>query len=94
MRFEQLSGGQQAVVSVALNLAFQSRQPSTLCIFDEIDAALDTQRTQALANHVAGRAGCQAIFVSHRPPMIEAAALLVAAYNVGGSSGSVSLRFQ
>ena len=112
MRFEQLSGGQQAIVSVALNLSFQvtrhqpsprlvplraaspaakhssllqtkgcssshdtstlsyqARENASICLFDEIDAALDTQRTQALARHVAARQGSQAIFVSHRPPM-------------------------
>ena len=46
--FPLWQGGQQAIVSVALNLSFQTRHSAAICIFDEIDAALDTQRTQAL----------------------------------------------
>ena len=71
------------------NLSFQARECASLCLFDEIDAALDTQRTQALAHHIAARRGSQAIFVSHRPPMIEAAERLVGVYSVGTSSDSV-----
>jgi len=93
MRFDQLSGGQQAIVAVALNLSFQVRQSASLCIFDEIDAALDTQRTQELARHVAARVGSQAIFVSHRPSMIEAANVLIGVYSMGGCSETICVNF-
>lgn len=69
----------------------QVRQTASLCIFDEVDAALDTQRAQALARYVASREGSQAVFVSHRPPMIEVANRLVGVYSSGNGSHSVCI---
>ena len=78
---------------MALQLACQEALASSpFCIFDEIDAALDTQRTQALATHVAAR-NTQSIFVSHRPQLIDASSLLVGTYLLGGASHSVVAAF-
>ena len=65
-RFEGLSGGQQALVAVALNLALREADGAPLVLFDEIDAALDTQRVHALAQYVQRKGGAQTVFVSHR----------------------------
>lgn len=67
--------------------------PCARSLFDEIDAALDTQRTQALANHVKRRGRSQTLFVSHRPQMIEASDHLVGTYTADGGSRSVTAAF-
>ena len=92
-RFEMLSGGQQALVAVALNLSLHEADGAPFCLFDEIDAALDTQRVQALAEHVRSRNGSQSIFVSHRRELIEASGRLLGVYTCGGGSQAVSLGF-
>ena len=66
-------------------------QLHTTCLFDEIDAALDVQKTQALARHMAASRGVQCIFVSHRTQLIEAAERLVGTYTFRGGSRSVSI---
>ena len=38
---EELSGGQQALLGLALVLALSSYQAPPLCLLDEVDAALD-----------------------------------------------------
>ncbi|EOD07160.1 hypothetical protein EMIHUDRAFT_448505 [Emiliania huxleyi CCMP1516] len=85
--FEELSGGQKALVAVALQLALHPPDASHPCLYDEVDAALDTRRTKALADFMAQREGAQSIFVSHRPELLEAATMLVGCY-VGESGGS------
>ena len=68
--------------------------PCARSLFDEIDAALDTQRTQALAQHMLAEKGAQSIFVSHRQPLIEGAPCLVGTYSLGGArSRAVSVFF-
>lgn len=47
---KQLSGGQKAVVSLALIFAIQRCDPAPFYLFDEIDAALDTQYRTAVAS--------------------------------------------
>ena len=93
MRFEQLSGGQQALVAVALQLACQEALASSpFCIFDEIDAALDTQRVQALAKFVTARSR-QSVFVSHRPQLIDVSNHIIGTYTLDGSAQSVVAAF-
>lgn len=92
-RFEQLSGGQQALVAVALNLCLHEVDASPFCLFDEIDAALDTQRVQALADHVVQRTFSQTLFVSHRKELIEASGRLLGTYTFNGGSQSVTMSF-
>ena len=92
-RFEQLSGGQQALVAVALNLALHEADSSPFCLFDEIDAALDTERVQALAKHVRTRVSSQTLFVSHRKELIEASGRLIGTYSLDGGAQAVSMSF-
>ena len=63
-RFEQLSGGQKALCAVSLQLALRAPDERNISLFDEIDAALDAQRTQALAQYMIGTGQGQSIFVS------------------------------
>ena len=45
----QLSGGQKAVVALSLVLAFQRCSQAPICILDEVDAAIDSDRRKKLA---------------------------------------------
>jgi len=95
-RFESLSGGQQALVAVALTLALHELDEdhaAAFVLFDEIDAALDTHKVQALAEHVATRRNGQALFVSHRKELIEASGKLVGTYMRDGGTQSVTVSF-
>jgi chromosome segregation ATPase len=62
-------------------------------LFDEIDAALDTQKVRALAEHVRARAAGQTVFVSHRKELIEASGRLVGTFMVDGGTRAVSVPF-
>ena len=127
-RFEILSGGQQALVAVALTMALQEgtylerrveheageraemsegsaaewgsegvgeadNPPPPFVLFDEIDAALDTHKVRALAEHVRARAAGQTVFVSHRKELIEASGRLVGTFMVNGGTRAVSVPF-
>ncbi|CAM9297243.1 unnamed protein product [Scytosiphon promiscuus] len=63
---QELSGGQQALLGLALVLALSSYQAPPLCLLDEVDAALDETNQAAAARLVAlkFRHG-QALCVSH-----------------------------
>ncbi|CAM9752985.1 unnamed protein product [Ectocarpus sp. 4 AP-2014] len=63
---QELSGGQQALLGLALVLALSSYQAPPLCLLDEVDAALDETNQAAAARLVAltFREG-QALCVSH-----------------------------
>ncbi|CAM9530998.1 unnamed protein product, partial [Discosporangium mesarthrocarpum] len=49
----ELSGGQQALLGLALVLALSTYQPPPLCLLDEVDAALDETNQAAAARLVA-----------------------------------------
>ena len=67
--------------------------PPPFVLFDEIDAALDTQKVRALAEHVRARAAGQTVFVSHRKELIEASGRLVGTFMVNGGTRAVSVPF-
>jgi len=92
-RFEQLSGGQKALVAVALQLALQTPGSQHTVLFDEIDAALDSRRTQALAAYIRAQS-FQSIFISHRPQMLDVSRQLIGTYSLCGASQSAALAFE
>ena len=65
--FPALSGGQQALATLALSFALQAAYPSPLYFFDEIDCALDSSAAARVAEYIRSQAGSQYIVVSHKP---------------------------
>merc|ERR1740121_2515278 len=70
----QLSGGQKTVVAISLIFAIQRLEPAPFYLFDEIDAALDTQYRTVVAKLIA-RDGkhAQTIITTFRPEILEIA---------------------
>merc|ERR1712003_305777 len=70
----QLSGGQKTVVAIALIFSIQRLEPAPFYLFDEIDAALDTQYHTAVAKLIAREAkNAQMVITTFRPEIIEKA---------------------
>ena len=65
--FGSLSGGQQALATLALSFALQAAFPSPFYFFDEIDSALDTSNAGRVADFIALQHGAQYLVVSHKP---------------------------
>ncbi|MBO8141889.1 MAG: chromosome segregation protein SMC [Firmicutes bacterium] len=83
-----LSGGERALVAIALLFAMLDVQPSPFYVLDEIDAALDEAnlvRFQALLRQAAETA--QFIVITHRATTMEAAGVL---YGVTAAQPGVS----
>ncbi|NLB82065.1 MAG: chromosome segregation protein SMC [Clostridiaceae bacterium] len=73
----QLSGGEQAFVSIALLFAILKVKPSPFCIFDEIEASLDEVNVYRFADYLKKfSAISQFIVVTHRRGTMEAANML------------------
>ena len=70
-RVNQLSGGQKSLVALALIFAIQQCDPAPFYLFDEIDAALDTQYRISVANviHRLSR-NAQFITTTFRPELL------------------------
>lgn len=74
----QLSGGQKALVALALIFAIQRCDPAPFYIFDELDQALDSSYRQAVANVIKRQANSpdnptQFITSTFRPELVEIA---------------------
>jgi structural maintenance of chromosome 3 (chondroitin sulfate proteoglycan 6) len=74
----QLSGGQKALVALALIFAIQRCDPAPFYIFDELDQALDSSYRQAVANLIKRQANSpdnptQFITSTFRPELVEIA---------------------
>ncbi|OQB15772.1 MAG: Chromosome partition protein Smc [Firmicutes bacterium ADurb.Bin193] len=73
----QLSGGEQALVSIAILFAILKACPSPFCILDEIEAALDDLNTYRFADYLKKFAkDSQFVVVTHRRGTMEAANIL------------------
>lgn len=73
----QLSGGEQAMVSIALLFAILKVRPAPFCILDEIEAALDEVNVYRFADFLNKNLGkTQYIVVTHRRGTMEAANIL------------------
>ena len=67
----QLSGGQKAVVALSLVLAFQRCSQAPICILDEVDAAIDSDRRKKLALLIAKESqGAQYITTTFRKELL------------------------
>jgi len=73
LTMSQLSGGQKTVVALALIFAMQRLEPAPFYLFDEVDAALDTQYRTAVAQLLKKDAtnGVQIIVTTFRPEIID-----------------------
>ena len=95
--FRLLSGGQQALGALALTLALHACFPCPIFVLDEIDAALDAKKVEAVARVLAESArtsGSQYLVVSHRRAMQCAASQICAVYRCGGTSRSASIELR
>ena len=73
----QLSGGEQAMVSIALLFSILKVRPAPFCILDEIEAALDDVNVYRFADFLNKNIGkTQYIVVTHRRGTMEAANIL------------------
>lgn len=74
LTMSQLSGGQKTVVAISLVFAIQRLEPAPFYLFDEIDAALDTQYRTAIAKLIARDSqNAQMVITTFRPEIIETA---------------------
>jgi chromosome segregation protein len=74
LRIHQLSGGERALVALALLFAIYLVKPSPFCILDEVDAPLDEANIDRfLAMLERFKEGTQFIVVTHNPRTMEAA---------------------
>ena len=74
----QLSGGQKALVAMALIFAIQRCDPAPFYIFDELDQALDSTHRTAVANLIQRQANSednptQFICTTFRPELVQVA---------------------
>ena len=73
----QLSGGEQAFVSIALLFAILKVRPAPFCVLDEIEAALDDVNVFRFADYLKSFSkDSQFIVVTHRRGTMEAANIL------------------
>lgn len=80
-RMQQLSGGQQSLVALALIFAIQRCDPAPFYVFDEIDFALDDTYRLSVAEMIKRQSmpkddtseGTQFICTTHRPELVNAA---------------------
>ncbi len=73
----QLSGGEQAFVSIALLFAILKVRPAPFCVLDEIEAALDDVNVYRFADYLKRFSNdSQFIVVTHRRGTMEAANIL------------------
>ena len=69
-----LSGGEQALTSIAILFAILKLRPMPFAILDEIEAALDESNTILLANYLKKYSrDTQFIVITHKKPVMELA---------------------
>jgi chromosome segregation protein len=90
-----LSGGEKALVTILLLVSMHRIRPSSLCILDEVDAALDDLNNQRFADLLAVLTkDSQVLVVTHSKQTIEACPTLYGVtMDEPGVSRLVSVRF-
>ena len=93
---EQLSGGERALVSIALLFAISQVAPPPFLILDETDAALDEANSKRYGDMISVLAKkSQLILVTHnRETMCRAGALYGITMNTSGASTLLSIQFE
>jgi len=72
-----LSGGERALIAIALLFAIMEVKPAPFCVLDEIDAALDEANIDRFIKMLAGFSRhSQLIVISHRQRTMESADVL------------------
>jgi len=94
IRMELLSGGEKALISLALLLSIMDTRPSPFALMDEIDAPLDDANLSSLIEIIRGMSTkTQIIFITHnRITMESSAAIYGITMEEEGISKTVSVR--
>ncbi len=73
-RLSLLSGGERALAGIAFLFALQKMRPSPMCVFDEIDAALDDANTERFVRYLKRQKDdVQYLIVTHQKKTMEVA---------------------
>ncbi len=92
LRAESMSGGEKSLTALAFILAVQRLRPSSLYVFDEIDAHLDDEKVPRVARLLKKYAeNSQVIVVTLKDPIMSVADRLFGVTMEGGVSRVVSL---
>ena len=78
LRMNQLSGGQKAIVALAMIFAIQRADPAPFYLLDEVDAELDVQYRRMVAQLIKKQAEqqgeqCQLFCTTFKPEIVEVA---------------------
>ena len=77
VHLEALSGGEKALVAIALYFAILKVRPAPFCVMDEIEAALDEVNVERFAQYLRNLThGTQFILITHRRGTMEEADVL------------------
>ena len=77
VHLEALSGGEKALVAIALYFAIMKVRPAPFCVMDEIEAALDEVNVDRFANYLRNlTSDTQFILITHRRGTMEEADVL------------------
>ena len=68
---DSYSGGEKAMIAIALLFSILRAKPTPFCILDEIDAALDDMNIHRFANYVTEFSGTQFALVTHQRATME-----------------------
>lgn len=90
-QYGNLSGGQKALAGFALTFAACQCFPSSIYLFDEVDASMDSLAATNVANFLAEQK-CQVVLCSHKPQLYEANNFnVVGVFNFKGMAKVVQL---
>ncbi|CCH41801.1 Structural maintenance of chromosomes protein [Wickerhamomyces ciferrii] len=90
---EFLSGGEKTIAALALLFAIHSFHPSPFFVLDEVDAALDNNNVQKIANYITKNSGpnFQFIVISLKNGLFEKSDALVGIYREQRENSSKTL---
>jgi len=75
--YNLLSGGEKALVGIALMFAMLAVRPTPFCVMDEVDAALDEANISRFIDYLMDKSiSSQFVMITHRQSTMEAAAVL------------------